>query len=425
MTSNSVYVFVYLEGQTEAVPAGELTIKQNGDEVNSFFVYGSKYLKRPNRIALDPISLVLSDKEEQILVPRPGLSLFGAFRDATPDSWGRMVIEKKLNRVGSALTEIQYMLNGADDRVGALDFRLSPNTAESTKKNKGVVQLEELVYAAEQLEKEQPVDPWILDHIEHGTSMGGARPKAVIEDDEGLWIAKFKSKSDRFDNAKVERATMLLAQECGIEIPDMKLVSLPQSTVLMVKRFDRTKTPHGYTRKHFVSALTMLGKHESESRGTPYGAICAAIAKHASKVGNADMKEQLFRRMVFNILCANTDDHLRNHGFLLEKGGYVLSPAYDIVPSAHTFTAERFQHLSVGNEGRLSTINNALSATEIFGLSRAEAESIVNSMAALVSRWRDAFRDNGVSNTDIQVLEHSFSAPELIDIGLYGRRPGG
>ena len=133
----------------------------------------------------------------------------------------------------------------------------------------------------------------------------------------------------------------------------------------MINRFDRVKSNDGYTRKHFVSALTMLGKDESESLGTSYSEIAESISKYAKSQGNLEMKVELFRRMVFNILVSNTDDHLRNHGFIFENGGFRLSQAYDIIPTP-VFATERFQHLVVGVYGRLSTLGNALSDACVF-----------------------------------------------------------
>ena len=140
---------------------------------------------------------------------------------------------------------------------------------------------------------------------------------------------------------------MRMAQECGIDVPETKIERAADSDIFMINRFDRVKSNDGYTRKHFVSALTMLGKDESESLGTSYSEIAEAISKRAKSKGNTEMKVELFRRMVFNILVSNTDDHLRNHGFIFENGGYSLSKAYDIIPTP-MFVTERFQHLAVG-----------------------------------------------------------------------------
>jgi len=408
MISN-VIVFVYLPGEIEAVPSGTLTITEVGRQINSKFVYGNKYMLRPNAIELDPVSLTLPRRPGDEITPINQLALFGAIRDATPDAWGRRVIEKQLN-TQAELQEIQYIVNSSDDRVGALDFRTFPDTPPRKHPFNNVLDLGDLMECAEKIEKEEPVPSEVLFLLRHGSSMGGARPKSVVEDEEGLWIAKFKSRSDRFDHARVEMATMAMAKKCGITVPESRVLDLPGASVYMSKRFDRERTERGYFRKHFVSALTMLGKDETESLGSSYEEICAAIARHGSAVNNAAMKIELFRRMVFNILVGNTDDHLRNHGFLREEEGYVLSPAYDVVP-APMFSSERYQHLSVGKQGRRSTVENAMSRTGIFGLSQGDAQHIVDSMVSVVSGWREFYKVHGVVSRDIETLEAAFRKP--------------
>lgn len=418
MISKEVVVFVYLPGEVEAVPAGTLTLThiEKGND-KSKFIYSMKYMNRPNAIELDPVSLGFKSmprKTEEEITPKNNLDFFGAFSDATPDAWGRRVIEKQL-KMPPEQPEIVYIENSSNDRVGALDFRKSPTDAEQKHRYNKTLQLHELMDCAEKIENDEPVSENILALFRDGSSLGGARPKAVVEDEDGLWIAKFKSRHDRFDHASVEAATLLMAKECGIVIPELKMVRVGSDNILMVKRFDREKTNSGYLRKHFVSSLTMLGRHESESPLSSYAEICAAIAKYARARENTEMKVELFRRMIFNILVHNNDDHLRNHGFLYEDGGYILSPAYDIVPSP-TVTGERYQHLSIGVRGKLSTLDNAMSQPGIFGLTRDNAVSIVQNMAGIVSRWRELFSDFRVTDADIEKIETAFRNPE--DIGL-------
>ena len=412
---SSVIVFIYLPGQTQAVPAGRLTLTQLGQDISSKFVYGTRYVARPNAISLDPFSLnfkanLVSPNEE--LTPQNRLKLFGAFRDATPDSWGRRVIEKHLGT--ASLPEIEYVRHSFRDRVGALDFRDTPDAAPFDPQRNRPLDLQYLYGCADKIDNDEPVPEDILRLFHYGSSMGGARPKAVVEDDSGLWLAKFKSRNDRFDYSTVEFATLKLAQLCEIAVPEIKLESLADSSVFMIKRFDREKLQNGYARTHFVSALTLLGKDETESLGASYLEILEAIAKYGS--GNLEkMKLELFRRMVFNVIVHNNDDHLRNHGFVYRNGGYRLSDAYDIVPSP-SFTFERYQHLRIGKQGRLSTLTNALSQCEAFGLTRQEGHDIVRTMLAITGRWQDIFMRYGVSKKDIGLLGTAFRSPS--DMGL-------
>lgn len=410
MISKTV-VFIYLPDEAEAVPAGTLTLTQIGEDISSKFTYGTRYVKRPNAIELDPVSLLFKTvlrKPEEEVVPRNNLSLFGIFRDATPDSWGRRIIEKQFK--ATQLPEIEYIKHSFDDRVGALDFRDTPTSGPKKYPFNRVLDLQYLLDCADRIERDEPVPDHVLRMFLHGSSMGGARPKAVVEDESGLWLAKFTLRNDQFNYAKVEAATLMMAKECGINVPPIRIENAAGSDVFLIKRFDREKVDGGYTRKHFASALTMLGKDETESLGSSYAEIAEAIAKHASASGNADMKSELFRRMVFNILISNTDDHLRNHGFVYENGGYRLSPAYDIVPTPMLAT-ERFQHLTVGNQGRLSTLDNAMSAPGVFGLTRDDAQRMVEKMVAVLSHWREFYAEHGVSFKDTQTLERAFGEP--------------
>jgi serine/threonine-protein kinase HipA len=410
---SEVTVFVYLPGEVTAVPAGKLMLNQLGNELSSQFVYGRRYMQRPNAIELDPISLRFRDQPRAIdeqIVPANGLALFGAFRDATPDSWGRRVIEKKLKAY--PLPEIEYITHSFDDRVGALDFRASP-TAESKKHPfNRVLDLQYLLDCADKIDHDEPVPDDMLQMFHFGSSMGGARPKAVVEDQQGLWLAKFRARGDRFDYAKVEAATMRLAALCGIDVAEVRTESIGETNICLVKRFDRVKTDKGYTRLHYVSALTLLGKDESESPATGYVDILSAIMKYGPS-HNAQAKEQLFRRMVFNILISNIDDHLRNHGFVYENGHYNLSKAYDLVPTP-VVGHERYQHLYVGTQGKLSTLDNALSQAGLYGLGAQDANDIVHKMFETVDQWPSYFEQQGVSRRDIETIALAFRSAEQL-----------
>ena len=404
MASNLV-VFVCLPGETDAVPAGVLTLRQREQDIHSTFSYDSRYLQRPNAIPLDPVSLPCQPYE--ILVPANGLSLFGAFRDATPDSWGRRVIEQRHGQ--HVLPEIAYLENSGDDRVGALDFRPALTSPCRKQPYNPVSSLPCLLDCADRIDNGETVSAQNLQMFQRGSSMGGARPKAVVEDESGLWLAKFPTRNDRFNYARVEAATLKLAGACDITIPEVRVQSLAGKDTFLIRRFDREKTDQGYLRKHFVSALTLLGKDETESLGSSYAEIAEAIRRYAGDRCEKRILE-LFRRMVFNILTSNTDDHLRNHGFVHEDGAYVLSPAYDMVPTP-MHASERYQHLGVGKQGRLSTLDNALSGAAAFGLSKPQATRIIRNMVHTVSNWRTFFAQQGVSEADIATMGSAFRPP--------------
>ena len=418
MTTRTAIVFVYLAGEPDAVPAGELRLTQLGRDVTSLFIYGTRYLKRPNAIEIDPVSLAFHStprKPGEEITPSNGLSLFGGIRDAAPDSWGRRIIEKRLNAGGAELSEFTYLMEALDDRVGALDFRENQKSKSRHHPYNRIIQLDELIECAARIENDQPVSQELLLLFQYGGTMGGARPKAVVEDDDGLWIAKFPARDDRFNYPLVEHATLLMAQECGIHVPTIKLVNAGGRDVLLVKRFDRERvTTGGYSRKHFNSALTLLGKDETESLGTRYSEIVSAISKYAPAQSASDMKKQLFRQMVFNILVSNIDDHLRNFGFLSEGTHFSLSPAYDIVPTP-AVGFERFQHLSVGEKGRLSTLDNALSECGVFGLSLSGARQLINDQLTIVENWKVRFEKSGVPVSEIEKIASAFRSREHLN----------
>lgn len=412
---SKVVIFIYLDGETKAVPAGTLYLDQIGDDIASRFIYGRRYMERRDAVELDPSSLrfktVKRNPEEEI-TPANGLRLFGAFRDATPDSWGRRVIEKQLKSV--TLPEIDYIRHSFDDRVGALDFRDAPTDEPRRHSFNRILDLDYLLDCADKIDNDEPVPDEILQMFHYGSSMGGARPKAVVEDADGLWLAKFRSRNDKFDYAPVEAATLLLAKVCGIDVPEVRVVSAAGANVFLIKRFDRHRVDTGFARTHFVSALTLLGKDESESLGSSYVEILSAALRHGASADIVAMKTELFRRMVFNVLVCNTDDHLRNHGFIYTAGGYRLSPAYDIVPTISYTGSERYQHLNIGVQGRLSTLDNALSQCHLFGLSAESAAAIVKHMTRVTAQWREFFVQHGVSASDVATLESALRPIETL-----------
>ncbi|MCL4486193.1 MAG: HipA domain-containing protein [Nitrospirae bacterium] len=244
-----------------------------------------------------------------------------------------------------------------------------------------------------------------------GSSMGGARPKANVLHDGRLCLAKLPASGDRFDNARVEMALSDLARSAGIETPRTELISLPDGRgVFLSERFDRVPVPdkHGaFFRKGFLSALTLLGLDE---RKNPLGS-CPAIADAARKAG-IDCGRDIFRRMAFNMAIRNTDDHLRNHGFLRGKKEWRLSPAYNLMPApAVPGVATSFDlSIGVGKMGRKATLENALSESARFGLPKREAEEIFKNVVDNLRSWRSVMARYGVTDSDIEKFSGSFFA---------------
>ncbi len=419
MTSKTGFVvFIYPEAQTLAVPAGRLTLIEDGAALlQSTFGYGRQYVQRRNCLALDPLTLALPGPGAETLrepphTPTGQLVEFGVFRDAAPDRWGRRVIENKLRRTGP-LAESEYLAHAGSNRVGALDFRHNPKEGERPGQLAQLLDLAYLQEAAERIDAGEPVPARLEQIFDAGPSMGGARPKAVIEADGRQWLAKFAMPGDPYSIPQVEYATLLLAREAGLSVPPIRLEHIGAARpVMLIERFDRIAQPQGYARRHFISALTLLARHESESPYTSYAQIAEAIAAYGAAATIKQDQSELFGRMVFNILVNNNDDHLRNHGFVwnVATNGWQLSPLYDVVP-APMMAVERYLHLGVGKQGRLATLPNAMSQHGVFGLTRPQAIAIIERIATVVREWKNTFEAADVSAQDMDRVASALRHP--------------
>jgi serine/threonine-protein kinase HipA len=430
MISKELAVFAYLPDEVFDVPAGLLSLSEEGaNSIGASFVYGSRYMARPNAIEIDPVSLSLREKDNLIgaeLHPAPGLSIFGAIRDAAPDAWGRRVIESKRKIPINSLPESEYLLAAGSNRVGAIDVRLDIKSSATHGMLSDIHSLEYLIEAAQRIEEGLPIPVRLENIFDAGTALGGARPKATVTDEQGkLWMAKFPSKFDGYNIPLVETATLRLAKLAGIRIPELKdPVILAKGThVMLIERFDRVGAGKAMTRKHFISALTLLGCHESDSPQKNYTDIADAMRKYGAAPMLADNLKELFSRMVFNILVTNDDDHLRNHGMLWvpQHHAWELSPLYDVVPKP-THATERFLHLGIGQQGRLATLDNALSWYTRFGLTRGGAIEIINHVWSIVREWEGYFEGFGVSSSEIDKIRSAFRHARDIggkEIGLF------
>jgi serine/threonine-protein kinase HipA len=409
--ATTLAVFAHLDDRF--VPAGLLTMSETGTEVlTSGFRYGTIYLERPQAVEIDPVSLSIADRAAvrgKELRPIEGLTLFGGIRDAAPDAWGRRVIESRLNAPPNSLSESTYLLEAGSQRVGALDIRRSLDASPVLVRN-SIHRLEYLMEAADRIEQGLPIPAQLEDIFLAGSQLGGMRPKAGVEDDAGvLWLAKFRSHGERIDVPAIESATLQLADAAGLDVPAVKTETIGGKTVMLIQRFDRSLVDGVQHRHHMVSALTMLGCHESESRNKSYAEIADVIRARTDEQSIKPGCRELFGRMVFNIFVTNDDDHLRNHAFLFESAtrSWRLSPLYDVMPRPMLAT-ERHLHLSVGQKGRLATVDNALSAYARFGITRQDALEIIDRIWRVVREWKVRFESYGVAGREIEAIASAF-----------------
>ena len=411
--SNTCYVYITLPGAVEPVAAGryELTGDSNR-KMTGRFSYGKRYLERGDAVALDPVQLMLSD---EVYITQAMGGVFGALRDAGPDYWGRCLIQHILGN--PHLGELDYLLNAPDDRAGALGCGRNQTPPAPKRHFNQTLDLGELQETADVIAAEEPLPAddaagQVKRLLNAGTSMGGARPKAVVEDDGALWIAKFNAKGDGWNNARVEHAMLLLARACGLDTALSRTVDVAGRDVLLVKRFDREKTPDGYLRARMISALTLLRAEDTfqsrEEWSYPNLAealrrVCAAPAHNAA---------ELFRRMTFNALISNTDDHPRNHAFLAREHQWALSPAYDLTPTSPVSIERRNLALACGDAGSLANADNLTSQSERFLLDREAAAAIIDQMEQTVrSQWHPIARSAGVSEKDCAKIAPAFVYP--------------
>ncbi len=399
MTSDPPYseafVWIWLPGECEPVVAGKLTAEGK----NLVFNYGRSYLARDNAIPIYAPELPLAPG---ILPLLPGMTIPSCIRDASPEAWGRRVlINKKFGLKGANtnaiyLNEITCLLESGSDRIGALDFQRSATDYVPRAATK--VSLEELVRSAERAEKGVPLTAELDQALLHGSSIGGARPKALIEDHDTKYIAKFSSTSDLFSLVKAEFIAMRLAKLAGLDVASVSLTTSAHKDVLLIERFDRLHTARGWQHKAMVSALTLLELDDMMARYAGYASL-AEIIRHRFTHAAATLRE-LFGRLVFNILCGNTDDHARNHAAFWDGEALALTPAYDICPQGRTGN-EATQAMFVTDQDRMSRISTCLGAAKHFLLSREDALAIVeHQLTTLIAHWEDVCDEAALSPVD-------------------------
>jgi serine/threonine-protein kinase HipA len=330
------------------------------------------------------------------------LTMPSCIRDASPDAWGRRVIINRVARKdrntdeATSLDEITYLLESGSDRIGALDFQASASTyVPRHAKN---TTLNELMRAAELVQAGVPLSPELDQALLHGSSIGGARPKALVLDGDKKMVAKFSASNDTYGVVQGEYVAMRLAALAGLDVAPARIVRTTGKFALLVERFDRTKSKNGWRRKILVSALTVLGLDEMEARYASYADLAEQVRLRFIRPGAT--QAELFRRITFNILVGNTDDHARNHAAFWDGSELTLSPAYDICPQGRTGN-EASQAMLIRAEDRSSRISTCLAAAGIFGLRQREAaEMVEHQLQTIRSFWQSVCDEAEMTKVD-------------------------
>lgn len=397
---NQAFVWVWLPNATEPVVAGRL--EADGNQL--LFNYGKSYLDRAKEvIAIYEPELPL---KPGILPLMAGLSMPGSIRDSAPDAWGRrVIINRRLGYKGgnidtAQLDELTYLLESGSDRIGALDFQHS--ATEYVPRSATNVTMEELLASAERVEKGVPLSPELDQALFHGSSIGGARPKALIEESGTKYIAKFSASNDIYNVVKAEFVAMRLARLAGLNVASVRLTQAAHKDVLLVERFDRVPTAKGWARKSMVSALTLFALDEMMARYASYETL-AEIIRHRFTDPKETLRE-LFNRLTFNILTGNTDDHARNHAAFWNGKTLSLTPAYDICPQGRTGN-EASQAMLIAGSNKMSQLSTCLATAHNFLLSQDQAKDIFGHQIQIITdNWGVVCEEAKLSEVDKRLL---------------------
>jgi serine/threonine-protein kinase HipA len=412
MMDREIFVYVDLEGRPHLV--GRLWAHVRKNKESASFEYDKTWLENPLRFSLEP-ALGVGPGAFHTPADTP---MFGAIGDSAPDRWGRALMRRaerrRAERAGTAprsLQEIDFLLLVDDEaRQGALRFAEKEGgpflREEGGKRIPPLVELPELLSAAEHVVEDKDTEEDLRLLIAPGSSLGGARPKAsIIEKDGQLAIAKFPRHDDEIDTVVWEAIALALAAKAGISVPDSRIEIVADKPVILLRRFDREKA----VRIPFLSAMSMLGAKDGETRS--YLEIVDALSQHGA-APNEDI-EELWRRIVFNILISNTDDHLRNHGFLyVGQSGWRLSPAYDLNP-VPVDIKPRFLTTAINEDDGTASLELAMSVSDYFGLNKDRAKAIAAQVGKAVSTWRDEAARHGVPKSEIDRIASAFEHADL------------
>lgn len=410
---NEIFVYENWKSDTPSLIGTLYVDGGRGKQIVSFEYDGEWLNDLTNNVSLDPDLKMFKGSQYA-----PGNKLmFGVFEDSCPDRWGRLlmkrreaILAKKEERKPRSLTEVDFLIGVYDEsRMGGLRFSTLKGGAFLSD-DKGLATppwttLRKLETASLAFEKNDDgmEETWLKQLVAPGSSLGGARPKASVQASDGsLWIAKFPSKHDEINVGAWEMVVHDLAVMCNLNVPEAKLEDFSKTgSTFLTKRFDR----EGDRRTHFASAKTLLGKMDGSNaaEGSSYMEI-ASIIKTNSASPQKDLFE-LWRRIVFNMAVSNTDDHLRNHGFILVKNGWSLSPMYDVNPNIYGDTLS----LNVDSDNNLIDFNLALSVAKMYGLTEGQASEELKEIKSVVeSNWRRLAQQYGLSRSEIEGMAPAF-----------------
>ena len=404
-------IFVSVDLHGAPVFVGRLWCRMRGGRQSATFEYDAGWLGHPERFAIDP-ALPLTATVGPFHTDRE-VPLFGGMSDSAPDRWGRMLLRRAERRrarrndlAPRALSEADVLLSVDDDaRQGALRFAVEPDgpflAAPQPSRIPPLVELRRFLASAERVTGDRESDEDLRLLIGPGSSLGGARPKAAVRMPDGaLAIAKFPHTDDDRNLVVWEAVALSLAERAGIETPSWRIRSVAGKAVLIVDRFDR----RGGERIPFLSAMSLVGAADREAHS--YLEIADALRQHGARP-RQDLA-QLWRRIVFNVLISNTDDHLRNHGFLYEgQLGWRLSPAYDLNPTP-TDVRPRVLSTSIGFDDPVASLDLALDTAGSYGLDLAAVRRIAGEVGIAVAAWRETAGQLGATHRDIDRLASAF-----------------
>ena len=415
--ASECFVYIQLPETTTVVTCGRFTTTGDGRAPGvGKFVYGRRYRSRADAVAIDPYNLPLSSSTAE--TTEYG-GIFGALRDASPDAWGRRLIEADVGRPD--LSEVDYLLNAGQEHVGALTFGQRAEPPPPVRLFNRVVDLGELLGAAHAILTQTAEAPHSLDGAlarlleAPGTTMGGARPKSVIADEGRLWLAKFPHPSDRWNAAPVEAGMLRLARRCRIPTPDARVISAGGRSILLVDRFDRnqlTEDGGDYIRRRVLSAATVLRTDDGGTDRNRWSYLDLADELQRYSANPITDKVDLFRRMVFNALVSNTDDHPRNHALVARTAEFRLAPAYDLTPAPRMASHDVHLAMRCGPAGTVARRQNMVAASATFGLTPEEATAIIDDMKATVAvEWEGDVRRSGATVADVVAIASAFGSP--------------
>lgn len=404
---------VYVDSGGGPQLAGRLWTRARGDRESATFEYDRGWLAHPERFSLEP-ALKLGPGPFHT---RSGQRLFGAIGDSAPDRWGRVLMRRaerrradRARQTARTLREIDYLL-GVDDeaRSGALRFATEEGgafLADGSAKIPPLIELPRLLSAADRVLKDKETDDDLRVLLAPGSSLGGARPKASVRDRDGqLAIAKFPSQSDEFDSVVWEAVALTLAAKAGIEVPGWRIVTLGRRKALLLRRFDRA----GGARVPFVSAMSMLDAADGGQRS--YMEFVDALRQHGAAL--REDARAVWRRIAFSILISNTDDHLRNHGFVwVGPAGWRLAPAYDINP-VPAEVRPRVLTTAIDLDDSTASLELAFSVCRYFELELKQARQIAGEVGRAVARWRTVAARLGAPAREIERMASAFEHADL------------